>query len=89
MTGTFQGTFTTSSFYRPHHMTTGKGGAVYTSDEELDTIIASFHETGDVTVTAARARTTRAGCDSSSNFRNSPLATTTNTFTHTLVTTSR
>src|SRR5262249_36570588 len=36
----------TSSFYPPHHMTTGEGGAVYTSDEELDTLVASFRDWG-------------------------------------------
>jgi CDP-6-deoxy-D-xylo-4-hexulose-3-dehydrase len=45
MTGTF-GHFATSSFYPPHHMTTGEGGAVYTSDEELDTIVASMRDWG-------------------------------------------
>lgn len=44
-TGSF-GDIATSSFYPPHHMTTGEGGAVYTSDEELDTIIASFRDWG-------------------------------------------
>ena len=45
LTGTF-GHLATSSFYPPHHMTTGEGGAVYTSDEELDTIVASFRDWG-------------------------------------------
>ena len=45
LTGTF-GHFGTSSFYPPHHMTTGEGGAVYTSDEELDMIAASFRDWG-------------------------------------------
>jgi CDP-6-deoxy-D-xylo-4-hexulose-3-dehydrase len=44
-TGTF-GHLATSSFYPPHHITTGEGGAVYTSDEELDTIAASFRDWG-------------------------------------------
>ena len=44
-TGSF-GDLATSSFYPPHHMTTGEGGAVYTSDEELDTIAASFRDWG-------------------------------------------
>ncbi len=44
-TGTF-GDIATSSFYPPHHMTTGEGGAVYTSVESLDTIIASFRDWG-------------------------------------------
>lgn len=45
LTGSF-GDLATSSFYPPHHMTTGEGGAVYTSDEELDTIAASFRDWG-------------------------------------------
>lgn len=45
LTGTF-GHLATSSFYPPHHMTTGEGGAVYTSSEELDTIAASFRDWG-------------------------------------------
>jgi CDP-6-deoxy-D-xylo-4-hexulose-3-dehydrase len=44
-TGTF-GHLATSSFYPPHHMTTGEGGAVYTNSEELDTIAASFRDWG-------------------------------------------
>jgi CDP-4-dehydro-6-deoxyglucose reductase, E1 len=44
-TGTF-GHLSTSSFYPPHHMTTGEGGAVYTSDELLATIAASFRDWG-------------------------------------------
>ncbi len=44
-TGTF-GDLATSSFYPPHHMTTGEGGAVYTNSEELDTIAASFRDWG-------------------------------------------
>lgn len=45
LTGTF-GDLATSSFYPPHHMTTGEGGAVYTSSEELDGIAASFRDWG-------------------------------------------
>jgi CDP-6-deoxy-D-xylo-4-hexulose-3-dehydrase len=45
LTGTF-GDLATSSFYPPHHMTTGEGGAVYTSDEALDTIVASIRDWG-------------------------------------------
>jgi CDP-6-deoxy-D-xylo-4-hexulose-3-dehydrase len=44
-TGTF-GHLGTSSFYPPHHMTTGEGGAVYTSDELLATLVASFRDWG-------------------------------------------
>jgi CDP-6-deoxy-D-xylo-4-hexulose-3-dehydrase len=44
-TGTF-GDLATSSFYPPHHMTTGEGGAVYSSSEELDAIASSFRDWG-------------------------------------------
>lgn len=36
----------TSSFYPPHHMTMGEGGAVYTNDIELKRIIESFRDWG-------------------------------------------
>src|SRR5208337_4940279 len=44
-TGTF-GHIGTSSFYPPHHMTMGEGGAVYTDDVELKRIIESFRDWG-------------------------------------------
>ena len=44
-TGTW-GHIGTSSFYPPHHMTMGEGGAVYTNDKELDKIIRSFRDWG-------------------------------------------
>ena len=44
-TGTW-GHIGTSSFYPPHHMTMGEGGAVYTNDRELDKIIRSFRDWG-------------------------------------------
>lgn len=44
-TGTF-GHIGTSSFYPPHHMTMGEGGAVYTNDPELKRIIESFRDWG-------------------------------------------
>lgn len=44
-TGTF-GDIGTSSFYPPHHMTTGEGGAVYTSDPLLAKIIQSMRDWG-------------------------------------------
>ena len=44
-TGTF-GDMATSSFYPAHHITTGEGGAVYTNDERLDTLIASYRDWG-------------------------------------------
>ena len=36
----------TSSFYPAHQMTTGEGGAVYTSDEELASIAESIRDWG-------------------------------------------
>ena len=36
----------TSSFYPPHHMTMGEGGAVYTNDIQLKRIIESFRDWG-------------------------------------------
>ena len=44
-TGTF-GDIATSSFYPPHHMTTGEGGAVYTNDALLNKIIRSNRDWG-------------------------------------------
>ena len=44
-TGTV-GDIGTSSFYPPHHMTMGEGGAVYTDDAELDKIVRSFRDWG-------------------------------------------
>jgi CDP-6-deoxy-D-xylo-4-hexulose-3-dehydrase len=50
---TYQGKFTgtwghigTSSFYPPHHMTMGEGGAVYTDDKLLKKIILSMRDWG-------------------------------------------
>ena len=45
LTGTF-GHIGTSSFYPPHHMTMGEGGAVYTSDALLNRIIRSLRDWG-------------------------------------------
>lgn len=44
-TGTI-GHIGTSSFYPPHHMTMGEGGAVYTNDVQLHRIINSFRDWG-------------------------------------------
>lgn len=44
-TGTW-GDIGTSSFYPPHHMTMGEGGAVYTDDPLLDRICRSFRDWG-------------------------------------------
>lgn len=45
LTGTF-GDIGTSSFYPPHHMTMGEGGAVYTNNALLHKIIRSFRDWG-------------------------------------------
>ena len=44
-TGSF-GDIATSSFYPPHHMTTGEGGAVYTNDKLLKKIVLSMRDWG-------------------------------------------
>jgi CDP-4-dehydro-6-deoxyglucose reductase, E1 len=44
-TGTF-GDIATSSFYPPHHITMGEGGAVYTSNKDLARIIESMRDWG-------------------------------------------
>lgn len=44
-TGTI-GDIGTSSFYPPHHMTMGEGGAVYTNDSLLNHLIESFRDWG-------------------------------------------
>ena len=58
LTGTI-GDIGTSSFYPPHHMTMGEGGAVYTDNPLLNRIVRSF-ATGDATVSAPRGKTTSA-----------------------------
>jgi len=45
LTGGF-GHVATSSFYPPHHMTMGEGGAVYTDDAQLAEILASLRDWG-------------------------------------------
>lgn len=35
-----------SSFYPPHHMTMGEGGAVYTNDPVLSKLVNSFRDWG-------------------------------------------
>ena len=44
-TGTF-GHLATSSFYPPHHITMGEGGAVYTDDAQLKRLVESFRDWG-------------------------------------------
>ncbi len=45
LTGTF-GDIATSSFYPPHHLTMGEGGAVYTNNPRLKRIAASLRDWG-------------------------------------------
>jgi CDP-6-deoxy-D-xylo-4-hexulose-3-dehydrase len=45
LTGTI-GHLGTSSFYPPHHMTMGEGGAVYTDDTTLKRLVESFRDWG-------------------------------------------
>ena len=45
LTGTV-GDIGTSSFYPPHHMTMGEGGAVYTNNDLLNRMILSFRDWG-------------------------------------------
>lgn len=45
MIGTF-GDIGTSSFYPPHHMTMGEGGAVYTDNDEIAAIMLSMRDWG-------------------------------------------
>ena len=45
MTGSF-GDLATSSFYPPHHLTMGEGGAVYTSNPILKRAAESFRDWG-------------------------------------------
>ncbi len=60
-TGTF-GDIGTSSFYPPHHMTTGEGGAVYTDNAILAKIMLSMRDWG-------RDCTCPSGCDDSCGHR--------------------
>jgi CDP-6-deoxy-D-xylo-4-hexulose-3-dehydrase len=45
LTGTF-GDLSTLSFYPPHHMTTGEGGAILCDDPKMATVIESFRDWG-------------------------------------------
>ena len=45
LTGTI-GDLGTSSFYPPHHMTMGEGGAIYTSEAKLRRLVESFRDWG-------------------------------------------
>lgn len=61
LTGTI-GHIGTSSFYPPHHITMGEGGAVYTNDPKLKMIIESFRDWG-------RDCWCPSGCDNTCNKR--------------------
>lgn len=52
----------TSSFYPPHHITTGEGGAVYTNNPELHRLIRSYRDWG-------RDCWCESGCDNSCGCR--------------------
>jgi CDP-6-deoxy-D-xylo-4-hexulose-3-dehydrase len=84
-TGTI-GHIGTSSFYPPHHMTMGEGGAVYTNHVELKRIVESLRDWG-ATAGALPARTTPAATASASSLVSCPLATITSTSTPTSATT--
>ncbi len=45
MTGSF-GTIATQSFYPPHHLTMGEGGAILTDDSKLERIVRSLRDWG-------------------------------------------
>lgn len=61
LTGT-HGHIGTSSFYPPHHMTMGEGGAVYTNNALLKSIVESFRDWG-------RDCWCPSGCDNTCNKR--------------------
>ena len=70
-TGTI-GDIGTSSFYPPHHMTMGEGGAVYTNNPLLNQAASVLSATGDVTASARPVMTTSAAIvltNSMVNFR--------------------
>ena len=87
-TGTF-GDIGTSSFYPPHHMTMGEGGAVYTDNDELAAIMLSMRDWGrDCWLPLGQGQHLRQALLASSSAR-CPSATTTSTSTPTSATTSR
>lgn len=61
LTGTY-GHIGTSSFYPPHHLTMGEGGAVYTNDPKLKIVLESFRDWG-------RDCWCASGCDNTCNKR--------------------
>lgn len=78
-TGSF-GHLGTSSFYPPHHMTMGEGGAVYTNDARLKRLVESFRDWGrDCWCPSGRDNT--CGKRFGQRFGELPRATTTSTYT--------
>ena len=86
LTGTI-GDIGTSSFYPPHHMTMGEGGAVYTDDPLLNRIARS--ETGEETVFVHRDRIISADIVLTVSMENFRLGMITNMYTLILDITSR
>ena len=70
-TGTI-GDIGTSSFYPPHHITMGEGGAVYTNNRELDKYVKSFRDWGRDCWCASGVDNT-CGCRFSKQFGNLPI----------------
>ncbi len=86
-TGTI-GHIGTSSFYPPHHMTMGEGGAVYTDDTTLKRLVESFRDWGrDCWCPSGRDNT--CGNRFTQQFGEFPTATTTSMSIRTSDTTSR
>ncbi len=77
-TGTW-GHIGTSSFYPPHHMTMGEGGAVYTDNPTLDKLV-NRSATGDATAGVWVAWTTHVNCALRGNTVSFPKDMTTNTY---------
>lgn len=70
-TGTI-GHLGTSSFYPPHHMTMGEGGAVYTDDPQLKRLVDSFRDWGR-DCWCASGHDNTCGCRFSKQFGKLPL----------------
>ena len=87
-TGTF-GDIGTSSFYPPHHMTMGEGGAVYTDNDALAAIMLSMRDWGrDCDLPVGQGQHVRQALQRSSSAR-CRSATTTSTSTPSSASTSR
>ena len=79
LTGSF-GDIATLSFYPAHHITTGEGGAVFTSNDELAQIAESFRDWGRHS-TAGQGRTMPAAGATAVSTANCPKAMITSTST--------